>query len=405
MMNNTRWRGALCTAWMALVAPSLFAQACPEADLPLNCDRLVPGTPLPFENTSAPPRLELPDSEVIELVIVGHSESRGYDDTLAELLEQRPILPNVRFQVRNEFIGGAEAWQWTEPGLRGYDRLQQIYEEVSHPMIVLGLFTNNRNFPIEEPSAQDPDYLRFVDHLEVIADSLHDNGAIMVYFSAHRFKVGSAEVVWNENCTVGRLMKEAGRKGKDYIKPGPAQHDLHWCYFPEFYDEDLVHTNDAGDELMAQTWYNFLVWELTGQSAVPYGVGKPTENRDYPALRPSSTKFPQRGIFYDLTTTEVNNNRVFYFFGGEPGDGNTVLVNPFYVVVDPAIPGQDHVLNMWLPDDPLMDGFTLYVQSGFQDALVSHGLALSQGLAMHFPPARLGEPPSKDDRLPVTPSP
>ena len=53
-----------------------------------------------------------------------------------------------------------------------------------------------------------------------------------------------------------------GYAGKDYIKPGPEQHDLHWCCFPDCYSGDFAHANSRGQALMAEAWFKLLKREL-----------------------------------------------------------------------------------------------------------------------------------------------
>lgn len=257
----------LCSVALVALGPGLAAQSCPVApELPANCELLGPGTPLPYPNAAAPDLLDLPPGGTVQLYVLGHSESYNYDTFLQPMLDNVPLVPGVEFEVINLFIGGHEAWQWASPGQQGYQTIEDILATASRPFLALCLFSNNQTFPVGAPDPSDPGYARLLDDLEAIADHLYDGGqgAERVYLSAHRYHPINFLPSWYENCAIGGLMERAELAGKGYLKPGPAQHDLHWCCFPDCYAFDQAHTNPAGDFLMARTWYRFLEREVSG---------------------------------------------------------------------------------------------------------------------------------------------
>ncbi len=266
-MTPTNFRRASAALALALIASRLSAQQCAlNPTLPTPCELLGVGAPLPYPNAAASPLLAFPAGTTVTVYILGHSENRGYDDELQALLNADPIHPGLSFNVLNRFINGHEAWRWATPGQQGYQRIEAMLQFAQRPFIVLGLFSNNETFPIGAPDPSDANYARFVDDLSLIAEHVHDGGqgASMVYLSAHRYKPSNMLPSWYENCAIGGVMERAALGGDGHLKPGPAQHDLHWCCLPSCYASDQSHTNDLGDALMARTWHAFLARELTG---------------------------------------------------------------------------------------------------------------------------------------------
>ena len=240
MRASTRNVLSICAAALLALSVRGRAQAtCPAPRKPSDCAARVPGTPLPFVNKAAPLRLDLKGAKTVDLVILGHSESRGYHSYLLPLLKQQPPIPGVTFNVSNRFIGGHEAWRWATPGQRGYKTIQSLIQNPSNPIIVLGLFSNNVSFPIRAPSTKDANYVKFADNLEKIADLLHNGGkgVLMTYLSAHRYKPKNLLPSYYENCAIRELMARASSKRKAYLKAGPEQHDLHWCCYPQLLRE------------------------------------------------------------------------------------------------------------------------------------------------------------------------
>jgi hypothetical protein len=228
-----------------------------------DCPSLIPGTPLPYTNPAAPAQMDLAYASTIYLEIIGHSESRGYHDELQALLDANP--PGGRnYVVTNHWIGGHETFEWTTPGQAGYQAVENIINNIQGPTIALILTSNNATYPIHTPNMSNTNYARFVNECISLADHLYNSGAgaIMCYFSAHRMKPAKLMPCYHENLAMFDVMSSAGSAGKGYIKSGPEQHDLHWCCYPDCYDTDFAHTNQQGDVLMAEAWFNLLTQEL-----------------------------------------------------------------------------------------------------------------------------------------------
>jgi hypothetical protein len=240
---------------------SARAQNAPEP--PTDCETRVPGTPLPYTNGAAPSQVDISKYDTIQLKIIGHSENRGYHTFLQQMLDDNPI-GGKKYIVKNNWIDGHEAFRWATPGERGYEAIERILRERVHPTIALVLTSNNARRPIQTPDPSDPHFVLFVENTESMADHLYSNGngAMMIYFSSHRYKPTNLIPAYNEQFAVGALMASAEAAGKAYIKSGPEQHDLHWCCFPDCYAADRAHTNAEGDRLMAEAWYNLLSSEL-----------------------------------------------------------------------------------------------------------------------------------------------
>ncbi len=380
-----RYPIALLAASLTLAATAQGQVACPPPALPQPCGALVAGTPLPYDNSAAPAWLELPGSPTVEVRILGHSESRGYHVFLQPMLDANPPLPGVRFVVTNHFIGGHEAWRWRTPGQRGFARIGAILREQQHPMIVLGLFSNNESFPIETPVRTDPNYVKFVDDLEAIADRLHDsgNGAAMVYFSAHRYKQRNFLPSYYESCAVGELMQVAGAAGKGYMNPGPEQHDLHWCCFPACYAPDMSHPNVEGDRLMARAWYHLLVRELTGCASVPYGNGTAGAG-PIPFLDPAGGVPMLGNQQFRLDSNDLPASTQSAYLLGTVALAGPVLVQPAIVLGATATPAGTHSLPLPLPAAPALHGAVLRAQVLGLDPTAPLGVATSQGLELHL---------------------
>jgi len=375
---------ASATLLMAAIAPvTATAQiSCPPPKLPTACSSLIPGTPLPYSNPSAPQVLDLQGATVVDLHILGHSENRGYDPYLRQLLSQSPPLPGVTFRVTNHSIGGQEAWRWTTPGERGYNAIRSLIRNHRDPSIVLGLFSNNQTYPVQAPSTANANFVRLVDDLEKIADLLHDNGdgVLMTYFSAHRYKVTNVLPAYYENCAVGELMRRGGAANKPYLEAGPEQHDLHWCCFPGCYAQDLVHTNQLGDQLMAEAWYNFLVRELTGCATAPYGSGVVSSAGQMPVLGPVGG-FPRLGnALYGLRTTDALGNAPIVYALGVSTLPGPVLVQPVVFVPATATATGAHDLPLPIPSNPSLHGGVVRAQTLILDPAAPLLLSATQGL-------------------------
>lgn len=225
-----------------------------------DCGSLVVGDPLPFTNPSAPPFLHIGLPQTVYIEIIGHSENRGYDGYLQNLLDANPPGGH-NYVVTNHWIGGHETWRWVTPGQAGYDAIEDIINNIQGPTIALILTSNNATYPAGASDMSDPNYARFVNECTLLADHLINNGlgVDMCYFSAHRMKPQNLMPCWYENLAIEDLLAIANSEANSRIKAGPAQHDLHWCCYPACYDADFSHTNDAGDALMAQTWHEFLL--------------------------------------------------------------------------------------------------------------------------------------------------
>jgi len=234
-----------------------------------DCPSLIPGTPLPYNNPSAPTQLELGSAATIYLEIIGHSENRGYNDDLQAMLDANP--PGQRnYVVTNHWIGGCQTFSWVTPGSEAYLVIEDIINNIQGPTIALILTSNNLNYPIQSPTMANANYARFVNECNSLADHLYNNGtgAVMCYFSAHRMKPKNLMPCYNENLAMADVMTTANSTGKDYIKCGPEQHNLHWCCYPYCYDSDFAHTNNQGDALMAEAWFNLLSQELTFSTVI-----------------------------------------------------------------------------------------------------------------------------------------
>ena len=380
-------------AWLTLVLvsfqPHLGAQVnCTGPKKPAVCAALVPGTPLPFPNASAPSRLDLSASNTIELVILGHSENRGYHTYLEQLIRYNPLLPGKTFIVYNDYIGGTEAWRWSTPGQRGYTRITQVLQRRKNPMIVLGLFSNNVSFPIRS-STLNANFKKFADDIEAITDRLYDGGkgAMMVYQSSHRYKPANLLPAHYERCSLGYAVQQMATQKKAYIKAGPEQHDLHWCCFPACYANDRAHTNAAGDRLMAQTWYNFLLREITGAVMEPYGDGSSGSGGFVPVLGPASGA-PRvgNGKFSLAVSRALGGANLAYLFGATKQAG-PVLVSLDVLFLAMALgsgPGNGtHSLAAPIPANASLIGAQVFAQVAVADAAgTTMGHAVSQGLKL-----------------------
>lgn len=375
-------------ALASLAGPLQARQECPPLALPEHCDALIPGTPLPWNNAAAPEALTFEPGTHVDLVILGHSENAGYHVPLQALLDADPPLPGVEFTVTNLFIGGTEAWKWAAPGDTGWQQIESLLETFDGPLIALGLFSNNQTFPVTQAAIGDPNYDQFVAELESIADHLWNDGdgALMTYFSAHRYKPSNGMPSWHENCAIQTVMANAEAAGKAYIKPGPEQHDLHWCCFPDCYAPDDAHTNAAGMQLMAETWYAFLVRELSGCATLPFGSGTPSSTGTTPFLDVAGG-FPKLGNpLYRVAIKSAPPLAPVLFAFGEQQLPGPILVNPdwYHFGLSTNSAGFS-LLPLPIPNDPQLGGLTVNVQAAVIDA-IPEGYALTNGLSVTLCP-------------------
>ena len=372
----------LCLA--ALCQPGeLTAQTAPQA-----CGALVPGPPILTTPAAASPLASLGNATTVQIEILGHSENRGYDSFLQQRLDSAPPLPGVTFVVTNRWISGHQASQWAQPGQQGFQRINTMLAQQQHPMLVLGLFSNNVTWPIHNPLPGNVNFDRFVNNLTAIADHCYDqgNGAAMVYFSSHRYKPANFLPCLHERVAVEHLVgTTAPASNRHYIKAGPEQHDLHWCCFPTCYAPDLAHTNAQGDALMADAWYNLLWRELRGCATEPVGSGMPGTGAVVPVLSPGGgLPFLGNGGFALTIRDAMPNSLAVLSVGGpSPSLSSPVYVQPltnWIAVTD--LQGQ-RTLPMPLPADPTFHGLALLAQGGTLDPNGTFfGFALTQGLLM-----------------------
>lgn len=369
--------------WGLSLLTALAAQTKPKV-----CDALVPGTPLSRVNKAAPAVLDLGSTRTVQIEIFGHSENRGYDPFLQQMLDASPPLPGVKFLVRNNWIGGHEAYRWATSGQRGYQTIEARLQARLYPMICLCLFSNNATRPILKPDTTDANFRLFVQNLLDIADHVYNQGkgASMVYFSAHRYKPSNLLPAWYETAATLYMIGEAERQKKAYIKAGPEQHDLHWCCFPACYASDRAHTNRQGDILMATAWYNLLVRELTGCFSQPFGDGSSGSGGHVPVLGPRSG-FPRLGnTSFTLATSAALGGAPLAYLLGTRKLAGPVLVLPeilLYGVAAGTGPGAGaHALPLPIPPDPALHGLRLETQTAALDSGAGIGLSFTQGLTL-----------------------
>lgn len=365
---------------------------CPLPPLPITCGALTPGTALAAPNVAAPDVVALPPGTTnVNVVILGHSESRRYHQWLGPLLNQNPPVPGTSYTVVNEYIGGHQAYRWATPGQAGYQRIDTVLSQYAQdPLIILGLFSNNVTFPIQSPTPGNPNFERFLSDLESIVDHLHagGNGTTMVYLSAHRYKPSNLLPCWYENCAMPELFSRLAAQGKGYAKPGPEQHQLHRCCFPQCYAPDLAHTNVAGEQLMAEAWYRLLWRELRGCGVDAYGEGSPAAGGSVPILGTAGElSLLGNSSFVLEVDGAVPGAFVFYAVGTDVGSG-PLLVDPITTVIPggTANAAGVHTLPLPLPAAPSLAGLVAHVQAGFFAPGTSLGAALTQGLEIRLCP-------------------
>jgi len=373
---------------LVLAAPLLAVLLSPAAlrtqGIPDPCGALVAGTPIAATNALAPTMLSLGAATTVQIEILGHSENRAYDTFLQQMLNTAPPLPGVTFVVTNRYIGGHEAYRWVQPGQQGYQRIDAMLLAQQHPMIVLGLFSNNATWPITTPVPGDANFDRFVDNLTDIADHCYDggNGAAMVYFSSHRYKPSNLLPCFHERAAVEYLVSTvAASSNRHYIKAGPEQHDLHACCYPACYAPDLAHTNAQGDALMARAWYNLLWRELRGCSSEPFGSGTQGSGGVIPILSPVGGQPILGSVTFGLRLHDVVPGALAVFGVGAPASSTPLLVQPFVSWIASSNVQGEHTLSLALPVDPAFHGVPLFAQAGALDpAGTFFGFALTQGL-------------------------
>ncbi|MEC7583142.1 MAG: hypothetical protein VYE77_02395 [Planctomycetota bacterium] len=379
--------------WFLRIATLLPPALCP-ADavvaqaLPQTCGALIPGTPIAATNPIAPTILSLGNTTTVQIEILGHSENRGYHSFLQQMLDNRPPLAGVNFVVTNRWIGGHEAYRWAQPGQQGFQRINTMLTQQQHPMIVLGLFSNNITWPIHNATPGVPNFNRFVFNLIDIADHCYNqgNGAAMVYFSSHRYKPANLLPCLNERIAVEHLVSTTAPAGnRHYIKAGPEQHDLHGCCYPTCYAADLSHTNAQGDALMAEAWYNLLWRELRGCASTPFGTGTPGSGGVVPVLVPDGgPPFLGNGAFaLGLQDALPNSLAVFGIGGPSPSLSTPLYIQPLASWVAITDPNGTHSLSLPLPTAPTLHGLSLLAQAGALDPLGPFlGFSLTQGVEL-----------------------
>lgn len=384
MRSSSPFATATLIATTLVAAPVSAQFACTDPTPPSDCATRFAGTPIPFSNAAAPAMLDLANATTIEISILGHSENRGYHRFLQPLLDQNPPLGKT-YIVTNRFISGHEAWRWATPGQRGYNAIQSMLTNRQHPLIVLGLFSNNVNFPVTAPNVGDPNFVKFAQDLNAIADHAHDggNGAAMVYLSNHRYKPTNLLPAFHETCAVGHALALAEAAGKTYVKPGPEQYYLHACCYPSCYAPDNAHTNRSGDELMAEAWYALLVRELTGCAIDSFGTGTPGTGGTIPTLR-SGGGFPVAGnSAFELQGGEVRASApIAYVFGTSRVPGPLLLINPLVSIGASAAPDGTHALPLPISSDPGVHGTVLHAQLLSIDPAAGLGISSSQGVTL-----------------------
>ncbi|MEC7582889.1 MAG: hypothetical protein VYE77_01110 [Planctomycetota bacterium] len=373
--------------WLLAVSLTVPLAAQP---MPQTCAALVPGTPIAATNPTAPTVLSLGNATTVQIEILGHSENRGYHSFLQQRLDNDPPLAGVNFVVTNRWIGGQEAYRWAQPGQQGFQRINTMLAQQQHPMIVLGLFSNNITWPIQNPTPGVPNFNRFVNNLMDIADHCYNqgNGATMVYFSSHRYKPSNLLPCFNERIAVEHLVGTSAPAGnRHYIKAGPEQHNLHGCCFPTCYAPDMAHTNAQGDALMAEAWYNLLWRELRGCASTPFGSGTPGTGGVVPVLLPDGgVPFLGNGAFaLELQEALPNSLAVFGIGGPAPILSTPLLVQPLATWIAVTDLAGELSLSFPLPAAPNLHGVSLLAQAGALDPLGTFlGFTLTQGIELTF---------------------
>jgi hypothetical protein len=349
-----------------------------------DCGELQPGTPLPYENPIAPAFVDLAGPTTVHLEIIGHSENSGYGDDLQALLDAAPPGGH-QYVVTNHWIGGQELWRWVTPGEAGFEAIEALLANIQGPTFALILVSNNTTFPILDPSFADLNYGRFVDECGQLADHLHSGGQGVQrsWFSAHRMKPQNLMPCWHENLVFADVMADAATSGRDHVKPGPAQHDLHWCCYPDCYSTDLSHPGPEGDALMAEAWYQLLLTEFGGDvawsdqgSALAGVTGQPSlvgsgalsplssNSVDLSNAAPSALA----GLFIALSSTPV------------PFKGGTLIPFPFLTPVFLATSAAGMINIPFLMPAGVPVGTQLWAQWAIQDAVAINGVALSNAI-------------------------
>lgn len=250
----------------AMAADLAWPISSPDSPPPPDCGAIVAGSAIAGANPLAPPRVPLPAAPAtVEVVILGADDCLGFADELQTLLAADP--PGGRsYQVVNRAIAGEELWSWAAPGGAGWQAVEDLVNNLTGPTVVLAQMSNAASYPIAAPGPADPNYARYVAECGQLADHLHAGGSGVdaVWFTGPRMDPNRLMPCWYENLAVADVLADAAAAGRDFVRAGAEQHQLHWCSFPAAYDSAFTGPSAAGEQLLAEAWFGILKKELTG---------------------------------------------------------------------------------------------------------------------------------------------
>jgi len=203
------------------------------------------------------------------IVVVGYSTSYAWPDMLQEMLDEHAGSPGV-YHVLNAVAGGAAVEIWiADPGTRNHERTidamvsdffgddARLRGDAPQPTIAICQqslqFTFDRRGPVKEEHDMVGAELG-ADALEKLATRLRDLGLEHVIYGMHVYKKPVEPEVGNERIALARLIA----RGHGFISQGPDVWQVTRDGYPDCFEEDGIHPNEAGMKLMAEGWYRAL---------------------------------------------------------------------------------------------------------------------------------------------------
>lgn len=236
------------------------APAATPDDTPTETPEKTPTTDREASLTTPNPRLFTGDERVF--VVNGYSTSFDWPDIFQRKLDRRAGGESP-IRVEKALKPGTPIVQWLDPDTGDP---KQPWQEILAPALqqdapVIALAQQSlqgRWGEFHEGIRGENDTERIeegADLLELYSDRLQADGADHVFVATHIYKEPLEPTIGNERLALAAFLD----RGPDGVTAGPDVWGPTSKRWPEAFQDDEVHPNDAGAEIMAHHWFRQLL--------------------------------------------------------------------------------------------------------------------------------------------------